>query len=54
MTKQIFCLKETMKQTTSITCDIEFDNEAKTYQSGTVVGANIKLTFNAPTKCRCE
>lgn len=38
----------------NINCDIVFDNESKSYLSGTPVTAQIHLTFNAPTKCRCK
>uniref|UniRef100_A0A336M902 CSON013890 protein n=1 Tax=Culicoides sonorensis TaxID=179676 RepID=A0A336M902_CULSO len=37
----------------NINCDIVYDNEAKSYLSGTSVTAQVHLTFNAPTKCRC-
>jgi len=36
-----------------ISCEIVFDNEERSYQSGQVVNAQINLTFNEATKCRC-
>lgn len=39
---------------TDVNCDILFDNEVKTYQSGQAVGVQVNLTFNTPAKCRCK
>lgn len=38
----------------NINCDIVYNNEAKTYQSGKSIGAEISLTFSTPVKCRCK
>lgn len=37
-----------------ISCDIVFDNEERSYQSGQVVSAQVNLTFSRPTNCRCK